>query len=242
MSNKAIAFVALSKGKKPKSVEDVKKATGYLKQYYSISLAAEIHKLEVVSSTIDHSTNPNVNWFSRTQLRSAIEKAAQNDCTLIIYDLFKLLSNCPKEMIMDRWHYLFKLDITIIDALSCRKLKDFKNSEIVSLISYKKNDSRVKGGAIKLGLKKSNHKSTPPSPRDRRIAQNARAIQAIAFVKSMEETLDKITTDLTKRSIKPTLQRIALELNYLGVPARRGGEWTATSVKRVLDRLKDIKK
>ena len=242
MSNKAIAFIALSKGKKPTLAKEMQMATGYKKQHISIMLAATTLKLEVVEFAPDHCTNPKVNWFSRRALRSAIEHAVKSKHTLIVYDLIKLLSNCSGKETTKRWQYLKGLPITIIDAVTGRNLNGFSNRDILSLTVYKRQDSRITGRVISSALKSSDHTSTPPSPKARKVGQRARTAQAVNFAKSLGEALGRINADLTKRKIKPTLQRIADDLNEMGIPTRRGGEWTATSVKRVQERLKSISK
>ena len=242
MTNKAIAFIALSKGKKPKSSEEKIKASGSSKQRASIRLAAKKHKLEVISYATDHCTTSRVNWLTRHSLRTAINQAVLGGHPLIIYDLIKLLSGCPSEETIMRWQYLKELPITIIDAVTALNLESFHKRDILILTNYKTNDSRLTGNVIKFGLKTSDHKSTPPSSKSRKLAQNARTAQAITFAKSLETTIDQLISNLTKSKIKPTPQRIASELNDMGIPARRGGEWTATSVKRVQDRFKEIKK
>lgn len=80
-------------------------------------------------------------------------------------------------------------------------------------------------GAESVGLsdtKSARDHITPVRQAKRKIPVNERRAEVLALIKAM------------KLRGNTTLAGIAKELNERGVPALRGGQWTATQVSRVL--------
>jgi len=239
MNSDAIAYYALSSGRKPRTAGDLKNAPGIRLANGASQFFAASKGLSILLTYPDHCTSPRANFFHRNSFLEAIEHAEREQCALIVFDYFGLLARLKDKEDLLTHARIIKSGIVVYDSKLSINVSDMNGETLgVLLLSARKTKS-MRSWAIKTGLENKKHKGGHPNKGSLARAQRRGSLflktGADRFAKRMQPTIDGIDTEL-KATGKSTFSAIAGKLNARGYTTRRGKQWRAQSVKRVRER------
>jgi DNA invertase Pin-like site-specific DNA recombinase len=165
----------------------------------------------------------------RPELAQALRMCKVHKATLIVAKLDRLARNVAFVSA------LMESGVKFV-ALDCREMNKFT---IHVLAAVAEHEAALISARTKAALAAAKARGVELGRRDSEIAKYAaegslagakvRSAQAIEYREQMLPIIEDIQTAGAE-----TLREIAHQLNVRGIPARRGGAWTATQVMRVL--------
>lgn len=189
---------------------------------------------EIVAVHKGFSTNRKARFDRNEHYHAAVATARKQGCPLLIGDLFGAFRHLEMASANGALKSIIDLDVPIFDAVTKRHFQSMSLALLRTLMDAERKSTLGRSIAIKRGIvaattDRAVRRNQPRSrPRTRRMVAER--------LRSMIEEIEKGV--INNEALTPTV--LSRELNARGERAYRGGHWSRSSAKRLLDEYRKL--
>lgn len=168
----------------------------------------------------------------------AVQAAQKHNAELMLADPFSFMRNLESEAAFRCMKVLDALPVGVVNAHDGRSWASYSAPEKQSLYFAASSATTVHGNRIKRRLRETREPTSRGSEKARRRAGAALSRNADRRALKLLSAVDTLRNDAGNTVLGPTA--VAKELNKLGLTTARGGAWSTTTAKRLLQRLQQL--
>jgi hypothetical protein len=233
MTDQAICYIALRRGAKPRSLDMLKKSSGFQKQKLQQVFYARHHDLKIIGTVHDHSTSATADVTKMAGFRQALTQAREDGAILLIPDLMILLCRLEKEKALERFHAIKNEGVEIVDLTIGKRLFAISDNAFKAVYQAGKHHKQINSAVAKRSALMRKVKTSAGIARK---ASKVASAEAEHFHKRIKPHVSDAISQV-RLSGKVTLEKIADELNRQGVRTLQGRDWSKGTVRNILSKL-----
>lgn len=232
ITRRAIRYFTISKGPKPKTAAEYNRASGIPTQILKTNHYCLANDIEVIEPPMkSYSTNKNADFFNTPEFLQAVDIAEEESADILMCGAFRLLSRFPIEHGQGMRNRLNKKGIDLID---CDNGLSVVFSGVMSFIAAY--NSAYQNQVIRnirgmMSAKNVDYHTNNPFP-----GINSARVRARKLRTELRPEIEEVIEELSAVG-KPSLQKIADELNRRGIKTINGRAWSKGTINNILKKL-----
>lgn len=238
-SRAAVSFIFAIAGKMPRDRTALERIPAVAVQGTTLARRRRAKKLDNTATHLAVTTYRRSIFVDRPEFASAVQAAQALGAELLLGDPFSFMRNLDSKAAVRCMTILDALPIGITNAHDGRSWASYSTAEKQSLYFAASSATTIHGNRIKRQLRETSEPPSGSSENARRRASASLTRNADRRALELRPAIERLRNATGDTKLSPTA--VANELNKLGLTTARGSVWSATTVKRLLHRLEQLK-